>query len=209
MTNFFLVCDSFLNLQNYCEPSHVTELPCFSRSWKTWKYGKILNGVFQACRSHGKFYSKKENIYISVATWSHRIPCNDRGPLTPNLCGITESPKIPWWTHRSDANVSHWQASAVVHARIHWCVDHVKKSDSDAVIFVYKCILSLEHLTHPYPKTYPPLNNIKHVTGKDKCSHRYLLQKLTINKQYKSIANKSCCIPSLLKPYKIFMRRRE
>ncbi len=80
------------------------------------------------------------------------------------------------------------------------CVDHVKKSDSDAVIFVYKFILSLEHLTHLYPKPTHLWTNIKHVTGKDKCSHRYLLQKLTINKQYKSITNKSCCIPSLLKP---------
>ncbi len=97
----------------------------------------------------------------------------------------------------------------MVHARIHWfntsaaSIDVCgprKKSDSDAVIFVYKCILSLEHLTHP-TLTYPPLNNIKHVTGKDKCSHRYLLQELIINKQYKSITNKSCCIPSLLKPY--------
>ncbi len=50
------------------------------------------------------------------------------------------------------------------------------------------------------------MNNIKH-TQANKCSHRYLLQKLTINKQYKNITNKSCCIPSLLKPYEVSKKR--
>ncbi len=47
-----------------------------------------------------------------MATWSHRIPCNDYGPLTPNLWWHHESPKIPRWAHRSDTNVNQWQASA-------------------------------------------------------------------------------------------------
>ncbi len=67
------------------------------------------------------------------------------------------------------------------------------------------------------PNPTPTLNlptseQYKHVTGKYKYSHRYLLQKLTIKSSIKALqtnTNKSCCIPSLLKPYDIFMHRRE
>ncbi len=75
----------------------------------------------------------------------------------------------------------------------------------DLNIFLY--IYTFIGAPNPTPTlNYPLLNNIKH---KYKCSHTYLLQKLTIKNQYKSITNKSCCIQSLLKPYEVFMRRRE
>ncbi len=62
---------------------------------------------------------------------------------------------------------------------------------------------------NPTPTLNLPISEQYKTYNWYKCSHRYLLQKLTINKQYKIITNKSCCIPSLLKPYDVFMRRRE
>ncbi len=131
----------------------------------------------------------------AAPTWSHRIPCNDHGPLTPNLWwhhgiaknspnrrkfrdGLTEVIPMqvsdrhqPWSTHGSTGSTPALPQLT--------CVDHVKRVTP---VQLYLYINLYFHWS-----TYPPLNNITHVTGKDKCSHRYLLQKLTINKHYKQV----------------------